>query len=240
MLIWGFSGCKLSGLPIDQSGWEGIKISLFTGVTPVWLSSFLLLFLAACLLDLYVSSKNQYKRLFLSNPTPMWIYDQKTLRKVAVNNAAIFVYGYSRKEFEAMHILDIVNPDDHFRVDAMTKEVTGDYNARGIFELLKKTGEPISVNITSHKIRFKQRSCVMVMCEDVTLQVLQDKKLQSLHQAEKAYQKELECKIKELNETLQEKQRLAEVIDRIHNMVIITDTSGVISWVNEAFIQTTG
>jgi PAS domain S-box-containing protein len=45
---------------------------------------------------------------------------------------------------------------------------------------------------------------------------------------------------KELNQSLKENQKLAEVIDRIHNMVVITDTYGRVSWVNQTFINFTG
>jgi PAS domain S-box-containing protein len=45
--------------------------------------------------------------LFNGHPTPMWVYDQETLRFLDVNQAAILGYGYSRAEFLGMTILDI-------------------------------------------------------------------------------------------------------------------------------------
>ncbi len=44
---------------------------------------------------------------FENNPTSMWIYDLETLCFLAVNNAAIHSYGYSRKEFLEMTLKDI-------------------------------------------------------------------------------------------------------------------------------------
>jgi len=43
-------------------------------------------------------SRDEYRRLFDELPVPMFIFDSRTFRFLAVNNAAISVYGYSREE----------------------------------------------------------------------------------------------------------------------------------------------
>src|SRR5260370_12496119 len=53
----------------------------------------------------------QYRLLFECNPLPMWVYDYETLRFLAVNEAAVRLYGYSREEFLAMTINDIRPPE---------------------------------------------------------------------------------------------------------------------------------
>jgi len=45
-------------------------------------------------------SSEDYKRLFDGIPTPMYIYDDQTFRFLAVNDAAIDQYGYSRDELK--------------------------------------------------------------------------------------------------------------------------------------------
>ena len=50
--------------------------------------------------------------LFEASPTPMWVYDADTLAFLAVNDAAIRHYGYSRDEFLAMTIKDIRPAED--------------------------------------------------------------------------------------------------------------------------------
>lgn len=52
-------------------------------------------------------SEKRYRRLFLAHPYPMWIYDRETLRFLAVNDAAVAFYGYTREEFERMALPDI-------------------------------------------------------------------------------------------------------------------------------------
>src|SRR5690606_8431127 len=51
-------------------------------------------------------SESRYRMLFEQHPSPMWIFDTDSLRILAVNNAAIEHYGWSRDEFLSMTIRD--------------------------------------------------------------------------------------------------------------------------------------
>src|SRR5258708_17970318 len=53
-------------------------------------------------------SEEQYRLLFDSNPTPMWVYDLETLRFLAVNTAAVQTDGYSGAQFLSMTIAHIM------------------------------------------------------------------------------------------------------------------------------------
>lgn len=59
-------------------------------------------------LDELRESERRYRDLFESNPEPMWIYDKASGRIVAVNNAAVHCYGFTRDEFLGMNALDLV------------------------------------------------------------------------------------------------------------------------------------
>ena len=52
-------------------------------------------------------SESRYRLLFESNPQPMWVFDSATLKFLAVNQAAIASYGYTREEFLGMTLRDI-------------------------------------------------------------------------------------------------------------------------------------
>jgi len=54
--------------------------------------------------------KERYRHLFDSNPQPVWVSDRETLAFLAVNDAAIRHYGYSRDEFFAMRLPDLQQP----------------------------------------------------------------------------------------------------------------------------------
>lgn len=49
----------------------------------------------------------RYETLFLSYPTPLWLYDPRTLKFVAVNAAAQEQYGYTQEEFLNMTVGEI-------------------------------------------------------------------------------------------------------------------------------------
>jgi len=113
-------------------------------------------------------SEAQYRLLFESNPQAMWVYDLTTLRFLAVNEAAINHYGYSRAEFLDMTIMDIRPPED--------VKLLADYLAGGNPELdhagewrhRKKDGTVINVAITSNRVSFGGRAAEFVLAHDIT------------------------------------------------------------------------
>jgi diguanylate cyclase (GGDEF)-like protein/PAS domain S-box-containing protein len=58
------------------------------------------------------NSEEQYRLLFETNPNPMWVYDADTLAFIAVNEAAVRQYGFSREEFLRMRLSDIDAGDE--------------------------------------------------------------------------------------------------------------------------------
>jgi len=57
-------------------------------------------------------SEERYRLLFDTNPLPMWVFDRDSLAFLAVNDAAVAHYGWSRAEFLSMRISDIRPPED--------------------------------------------------------------------------------------------------------------------------------
>src|SRR6201988_2463419 len=117
----------------------------------------------------------QYRMLFDSNPQPMWVYEVKTLRFLAVNEAAIRHYGYSRSEFMSMTIKSIRAPET---IPVLRKQTTRDY--AGLWKHRMKNGSLIDVEITSNGIVFGGQQAQLVLALDVTeklkaRQVLQEK-----------------------------------------------------------------
>jgi two-component system, cell cycle sensor histidine kinase and response regulator CckA len=113
-------------------------------------------------------SEQRYKLLFNNNPHPMWVYDLETLSFLAVNDAAVYHYGYSRAEFLRMTIRDI-RPPEHVPalLEAVAKTSDG-INPSGVWKHQKKDGTIIDVEITSHPIIFMERSAEFVLAHDMT------------------------------------------------------------------------
>src|SRR5437870_12862038 len=85
-------------------------------------------------------SEERYRLLFESNPQPMWVYNLETLRFLAVNEAAVRHYGYSRDEFLAMTVRDIRPPEDIPSLLENVANVRGGLDEAGTWRHLKEDG----------------------------------------------------------------------------------------------------
>jgi PAS domain S-box-containing protein len=131
--------------------------------------------------------ENNYKRLFEGHPEPMWVYDLETLDFLDVNDAAVERYGYSRDEFLAMKVKDIIQPDEiPDLVEIVSTNETLDHSGGWIHRA--KDGRLFDVEITSHGVTFGSRPARFVMAQDVTerrrleQQLRQSQRLESLGQ----------------------------------------------------------
>ncbi len=113
-------------------------------------------------------SDEQYRLLFESNPHPMWIYDLETLSFLAVNDAAVHQYGYSRDEFLSMTIKDMRPPEDIPALLENVSNVTNGLDDAGIWIHRKKDGSIIEWKIISHTTIFEGRRAEVVLANDVT------------------------------------------------------------------------
>ncbi len=114
-------------------------------------------------------SEHNYRLLFEVTPLPMWVYDLETLRFLAVNDAAVSHYGYSRERFLAMTLADIRPAED---VPRLLKDIAdmqeSSIDAKQVWRHRKHDGTLINVKITSHALEFGGRSARMVLADDVT------------------------------------------------------------------------
>jgi len=113
-------------------------------------------------------SEAQYRLLFESNPQAMWVYDQETRRFLAVNDAAVRRYGYSRAEFLSMTIQDIRPPAESLRLTEYLSHDNPVFNQAGQWLHQKKDGTVINVDITSNRLDFEGRRAVIVLSTDIT------------------------------------------------------------------------
>ena len=117
-------------------------------------------------------SEKQYRLLFESNPQPMWVYDLETLRFLAVNDAAVSHYGYSRSEFLAMTIKEIRPAEDIQLLSDYISSQDADSDHDGEWRHQKKDGTIINVEITSNQLNFGGRRAEFVLAHDITVRKL--------------------------------------------------------------------
>jgi PAS domain S-box-containing protein len=126
-------------------------------------------------------SEERYRRLFESNPNPMWVFDVETLSFLAVNAAAVRQYGYSRDEFRAMTLKDIRPPED---VPALMEDLS--QKASGLedptqWRHRKKDGALMDVEITSDELMWLGRRAKLVLINDVTERKRAEEQIQQLN-----------------------------------------------------------
>ncbi|HAD04297.1 MAG: hypothetical protein A2005_10330 [Desulfuromonadales bacterium GWC2_61_20] len=113
-------------------------------------------------------SEETYRTLFEDNPQPMWVYDRESLAFLAVNDAAVSHYGYSRSEFLAMTVKDIRPAGEVAAQLENVAAVSRGIDKGGVWSHRKKDGCLISVDITSHTLVFNGRDAELVLASDVT------------------------------------------------------------------------
>ena len=114
-------------------------------------------------------SEECYRNLFDNSPLPTWVYDEETLRFLAVNAAALKHYGYSREEFLGMTILDIRPPEDRARLRSLIgDDPATDREHKGIVRHHKKDGTLIDVDVGAHRFSFNGRTAELVVVRDTT------------------------------------------------------------------------
>ncbi len=111
------------------------------------------------------SSEARYRNLFESIPLPMWVFDAETLRFLAVNEAAVRHYGYSRSEFADMTLADI-RPLENRR--GLREVVLGPADEKQAWRHLRKDGSLITVEIKARDLAFENRSARLALITDVT------------------------------------------------------------------------
>lgn len=150
--------------------------------------------------------RERYEQLFNENPLPMWVYDVETLQYLALNDAAVKAYGYSREEFLGMRVVDIRPEEDAARLlDFLRTKSPDDEKAElGTWRHRRKNGEMFEVEVTGRDITFNGRPARLVMAVDIT-------ERRAL-EAERMYTQSLEIELQKEREVTLLKERFTSMV----------------------------
>jgi PAS domain S-box-containing protein len=129
-----------------------------------------------------VRSEQSYKLLFESNPIPMWMIGKPGNGFIAVNQAAIEHYGYSKEEFLMMNAADIRPEEDVALYEQKSREPHNGVSNAGIWRHRKKNGEIIYVEITSNNFMWNNEPVGLILSIDVTEKLKYEEKLKSSYE----------------------------------------------------------
>jgi len=108
-----------------------------------------------------------FRLLFDSNPVPMFVYALDDLRFIAVNDAAVKHYGYSREQVLDLNLLDIHHPDESFEISELGGELSEDHVGR-TWKHCKADGSTIDVAIFLSHLTYEGRRATLVAAIDIT------------------------------------------------------------------------
>ncbi len=116
-----------------------------------------------------LENEASFRLLFHQHPLPMWVVDNETLAFLAVNDAAVDLYGFSRDEFYQLTMDEIANPDQS-AVEPDRQNDAGGPAPTTPWRHRRKDGTFLRVESTWHEIPFGGREAVLVLTIDRTEQ----------------------------------------------------------------------
>ena len=163
-------------------------------------------------------AEESYRLLFESNPIPMWVFDYETHSFLAVNEAALASYGYTRDEFHAMVIEDIrpLSEVDRLHTLLANPELEDGLRKVGVWRHKRKDGSEFDAEVYSHDHRFEGRAARVVMSLDVTERI----------EAEDALRRS--------------EARYRDLFENASDLIVTGDLDGRLTAVNETCLRVLG
>jgi PAS domain S-box-containing protein len=132
--------------PMDGGGW----VSTHTDVTE------------------QVSREESFRLLFDGNPVPMWVIDRETLRFLAVNDAAVKQYGYTREQFLSMSVLEFRPKEDRERFAQFLRTLEEMQFTANVGQHITSNGAVIDVSVSSRAMIYAGRKARLAAIHDIT------------------------------------------------------------------------
>jgi PAS domain S-box-containing protein len=106
--------------------------------------------------------------LFEKSAVPMWIYDLRTLSLLAVNDAAVKCYGYSRDEFLAMTAPQLHLPTDMSALLEVVLRSPVSAERKETWRHIRKDGTVVYVEVLRSDAHMAGESACLVIAHDVS------------------------------------------------------------------------
>ena len=126
-------------------------------------------------------SEQRYRYMFEANPLPMWIRDEQTMDMLAVNEAGLRSYGYTRAEFLTLKTTDVHVPEeleryvDTIRARDPSRSFTSQWRHR------RKDGSVMEVETVSYPFELDGRTARLTLVNDITERRRAERRLQLGH-----------------------------------------------------------
>ncbi len=103
--------------------------------------------------DALADGERRYRFMFESNPLPMWAWDSESMEILAVNDAAVGHYGYSREAFVGQPITLLLDPSEHERFSTNRLPFTENRQHAGFWKHRTATGAQVEMEVITTSSR---------------------------------------------------------------------------------------
>jgi len=126
------------------------------------------------------ASEERYRYLFDHNPSGIMIWNPDDLSILEVNESCQKMYGYSRKEFLNLNLLDLRLPSEHDKIRKLTNQLKSSDTLKpvGLWKHINSSGKLMYMYIASHQIYYQGRKVIMAISNNVTEKILLEKELE--------------------------------------------------------------
>jgi len=134
--------------------------------------------------EILKASEARYRHLFNNNPASIFIWDIENFQILEVNDTAVALYGYCRKEFLTKTVFDISLHEDYNKIRqfASIARQKNDFTSEFPCRHINKAGEEMYMNVSSHLIQFKGRTVILAMATDITDKIILENELENERQ----------------------------------------------------------
>lgn len=112
--------------------------------------------------------EESFQLLFTANPVPMWVIDWDSLHFIAINDAAVTHYGYSREQFMSMTVLDLRPVEDRRHFEQSLRAESADDLVSNSLRHSKADGSIIDVCVYSRALVYAGHKARLVAIHDIT------------------------------------------------------------------------
>ncbi|MBI3550473.1 MAG: response regulator [Elusimicrobia bacterium] len=112
---------------------------------------------------------SEFTIIFEENPQPMWVFDLETLKFLAVNRAAVDLYGYSAKEFLTMSVKEVRPKEEIPALQDALRRIGNGKTVLGVWRHQKKDGTIMFVEAVGHRIHYGGKDAVLTSIVDATV-----------------------------------------------------------------------
>ena len=113
-----------------------------------------------------VKAAQRYRALFDNSPLPTWVCDPASHSLLAVNEAAVRHYGYTREEFAHLTLADLEIEEPLPEIGG--PEAIGNEGVEKTLRHRKRDGSIIWVELTTHDLELEERKARLYVVHDVT------------------------------------------------------------------------